>query len=252
MKIAGVTPQKTDALTNGVFVLADDSWEVYVREYAKVSDKDEDWIQNVLANHDFGEPEKSFYPKKDFWVAIIETQMTLSTHDGIVYQVSRENGSYIGCSLVDEVDLWASNRDIYVHQGTTTFHFQRDDSYRLSDTAVKLAKPKDVYVESRKNETNFLFLQWNYCAEYGTMGVGVEIKKAGVTEFQSVRVEQPYMNMFTVQLDATLFAEGDNFVKLYHIGGPTIHNDKTLVLYENSDFMMISVHVADNGVIELE
>ena len=51
------------------------------------------------------------------------------------------------------------------------------------------------------------------------------------------------MNQFVVQFDQSQFTEGDNWVRLYCIGGPQHWNDKTIMMLENSEYTLFCVTI---------
>ena len=60
------------------------------------------------------------------------------------------------------------------------------------------------------------------------------------------------MNLFTVQLDSSNFETGENYVRLYHIGGPSITNDRFIVIKETSGYATYRVIVDENGNITVK
>ena len=59
------------------------------------------------------------------------------------------------------------------------------------------------------------------------------------------------MNMFVVDIEDSEFEVGENLVGIYHIGGPSITNDKKIIVKKNSAYAMYRVIVDDNGNVEV-
>lgn len=248
LNIESVVPIKVDQINNGVFVLANDSWELYVRKYARDTNKDEKWIQEVIRKG-ADENENFLYPRETFRAVIVNNQITVTRQYDVPYQLSLKNNIYVGSTANKELQLWILKDDLYIYEGNEPLHLIRDMSYQTENIiSKKLDAPKNVRYSGGGEGYNYFTVQWDYRADYGTLGGGVEVKTSQSQEFRLIDIEQPYMNTFVIQLNSTNFTLGENFVQIYHLGGPVIQNDKKIVLFEKSDFITFMVRISDESV----
>jgi len=61
-----------------------------------------------------------------------------------------------------------------------------------------------------------------------------------------------YMNQFMFQFEPENLRQGENFIRLYHNGGPNLTNDKLIVCSENSECITFQVVVDFNGAVIVE
>lgn len=60
------------------------------------------------------------------------------------------------------------------------------------------------------------------------------------------------MNVHVIQINKSYLLEGENFVRLYHIGGPDITNKKEVYLTKDSIPSYFKITVDSEGNIEIE
>lgn len=194
-------------------------------------------------------------PQSAFRCIIVGDKMMLSGVENNVYYVydivTESDTSFKGTSIMGDISCWFDGNTLCIDYGGQTIQFKEDKSYILvEDEAIILTSPQNIEVSSGADGLGFVMFQWNYQSDYGKFGATVEIKTANAQEFQPVKkVERVYMNMFTVQLDCSNFEIGENYVRLYHIGAPDITNDKSIKVYENSDYAIYCVIVDESGKV---
>lgn len=142
--------------------------------------------------------------------------------------------------------FWFEGNKLCIDYDGQTVEFKKDKAYMpVEGEAVTLNSPQNIEVNIGTG--GYVQFQWNYQSDFGNFGAAIEIKTASSQEFETVKmVERVYMNMFTVQIDCSNFETGENYVRLYHIGGPDITNNKSIKLYEDSDYAVYCVIVDDS------
>ena len=245
--IESIIPKKVDAIKNGAYFISDESWELYVREYANEKGKDKKWIRNALNGDEKTDVAELIYGRGSFWSAIVGEKMTISNGDRFSFDLLKRDGVYTANFPESETVLWQINDCLHIKQGDRLGCFYYDPSYIVcGETDRRYEKPQEVQTVVGRNGESVLF-QWQYKATYGTFGVNVEIK-TGEEDFKTIKTERVYMNEFTVQVDIESFKGVENYVRLSHIGGPIIDNEKNVILYKDSDLVTFLVMI-DNGII---
>ena len=250
LNIEGTVPKTVGTLKDGAFFLAEDSWGLYVRNCAKELGKDENWIEETIQNGGEENSTGGLLPRSRFWSAVGDGKITVSREESRVYPLTGEGGVYSGLRAGDTLRLWCSGDDLYVLQNGQTWHFRYDSSYTIEPAHAQFEKPSDVYYTGGGSGQNYFFAQWNYRSEYGWFGAVAAVKREADTDFREVVCQFPYGNQFTVQLNAAGFSEGNNYVKIYHSGGPSVTKDKKVVIYNDSDCLTFIVRIAESISVE--
>lgn len=194
-------------------------------------------------------------PENMFRCVIANDKMMLSGRENnvcYIYDIAPESDGYFkGASITGTISFWFEGNKLCIDYDGQTIEFKKDKAYMLIEgEAVTLNSPKNIEVSIGIEGLGYVQFQWNYQSDFGNFGAAIEIKTASSQEFEAVKkVERVYMNMFTVQIDCSNFETGENYVRLYHIGGPDITNNKSIKLYENSDYAVYCVIVDDSGRI---
>lgn len=250
LSIDEVEPQEWDSTMDGVYYITDESWEAHIRTVAEQVGADASCVESVLNGGSAGEWSSDLRPKNYYWCVILNRKITVGVDiRSFVYQISQEDNVYVGSTVNQSVTFWFQDGDLYLPYGKETLCLRKDDSYRLTENTRTLAAPKEIEIVSSGEEgLDFFHLRWNYDYDYGTLGVGVDVKKADEEVYRTIKIEQVWMNQFVIQLDKSQFAEGDNWVRLYSVGGPYFWNDKTMALLENSEYALFCVTVKGDKV----
>lgn len=247
--IDGVAPKQSESAGEGAYFFTDESWEAHVRRAAEEVGADENWVESVLNDsYVYGEWEYTIRPKEFYWCVLINNQITVAALTEEVYRISREGDIYRGDAVGGSMSFWFQNGDLYLRQGEETLRYSKDDSYRLAENTRNLTAPHDIQINCGGEELNFVHFMWNYESGYGTHGVGIDVRKADEDEYCTIKVEQVWMNMFVAQFDKSQFSEGENWIRLYAVGGPTIRNDNTMTSLKNSEYALFCVTVKGDGV----
>lgn len=243
ISIDGIEPKEWDSLIDGVYRITDESWEAHIRMVAEEIGADESCVKSVLNGGSAGEWSFWLRPKNYYDRVILNNKITVSGGRDYVYQISREDNVYRGENATGSVTFWFQDGDLYFEEGKETLQFYKDDAYQLTENIRTLSAPNDIRIDSGGEGLNFLFFQWLYESGYGTHGVGIDVKKANEDTYHTIKIEQVWMNQFVVQFDQSQFTEGDNWVRLYCIGGPQHWNDKTIMMLENSEYTLFCVTI---------
>lgn len=235
----------------GAYFLTDASYERYVRNCAEQVGADNKWVLDVLNVGDGDEWHYMVRPQSWFWCVIANNQINVSNIVETVYDISVGENEYIGSSITDTISFWFKGDILCLNYNGKTMEYKKDNSYQRVETGDKiLSAPKDVTVFGGGDGLCFAEFHWNYQSDYGTVGAAVEVKKAGSDEYETLnKIERVYMNMLVMQLDETQFEVGENLVRIYHICGPSITNDKKIILEKNSAYATYRVIVNDNGSV---
>lgn len=254
LKIDGIAPQNTQQISDGVYVLSDDSWELYVRNCVRYSDEDEAWIENTIKNETGVLNEQlcnvGFWPKSFFSAVVVDNQITISNQRSIPYAISEKgNNVYNGIIGQDSIEFFFLNDQLYVRSfNGFTWHFIRDSSYNLDEdnlVKIKCAAPKDIKVTVTEDVISFY---WDYLSEYGRFGAVMEVEQAnGTVDAHHLDV---YMNNFATNVQLSELSEGENIVRIYHCGGPSTRSDEKMALFEQSDYVTFVITVGDEVTVK--
>lgn len=246
--------QSSGSTIDGAYFITDESYEIFVRNCASQIGAGEQWITDVLKGGDGGEWHYMIRPQSWFRCVIADNKITVSNIEDTVYCISNDGNIYRGNSIAQTISFWFSDDILYLSDKNETLQFSKDNSYqKLTNEVIALGAPQNVTVNSGGEGSNYVTFSWNYQSGYGKFGAAVEIKTANSQEYKAVqKIERAYMNMFVVELDEYNFQTGVNFVRLYHIGGPSITNDHSIIVNKNSDYTTFRVVVKDNGSVKVE
>ena len=237
----------------GAYFITDESYEVYVRECAADVGADEQWVSEVLQGGDGRQWHYLIRPQDLFWCAIANNQITVCMMEDTVYDISADGDVFQGTSITETISFWFSGDILCIQDGEQMIEFEKDGSYRQTGEEVVLRSPQNIHISDGAEESGSVIFQWEYLSDYGRVGAAIEIKHPDSQEYVPVKkVERAYMNLFTVQLDSSNFETGENYVRLYHIGGPSITNDRFIVIKETSGYATYRVIVDENGNITVK
>ena len=252
--IVGCEKQALCGDSVGAYFITDESYEDYVRNCAVQIGADEQWVSDVLNGGDGGEWHYMIRPKSWFWCVIADNQITVSNIEDTVYDISNDGNTYQGSSITKKISFWFDGDILYLNDNNETLEFKKDSSYQRAETeALALGAPQNITVNSGGEGLNFVTFLWNYQSDYGRVGAAIEIKTSGSQKYKTVeKIERVYMNMLGVELDESEFEVGENWVRIYHIGGPSITNDHSIIVNKNSDYTIFRVIVSENGRVKVE
>ncbi len=239
---------------DGAYFITDESYESYVRNCAVQVGADEEWVSEVLNGGDGGQWNYMIRPPRWFWCAIADNQITVSKIGDTVYDISICENAYRGNSVAKTVSFWFSGDILHLSDNDETLEYKKDGSYKRAVTGeVALGAPQNITVQSGGEGLNFVTFKWNYQSDYGRIGAAVEIKTAGLQEYKPLgKIERVYMNEFTVQLDESNFEAGENQVRIYHVGGPSVTNDHSVIVRKNSNYATYRVTVNGDGSVTVQ
>ena len=252
--MAGCSPSKDEPPEEfcgdavGAYFITDESYEKYVRDCAASVGADEQWVCAVLQGGDGGPWHDLIRPQSWFWCAIAKNRMTVCMVEDTVYDISADGEVFQGSSITGTISFWFNGDILCIRDGEQTIEFEKDGSYRQAEKEVVLRSPQNIRVSSGEEENGSVLFQWEYRADYGRVGAAIEIQKPGSREYVPIKkIERVYMNLFTVQLDGSYFDVGENHVRFCHVGGPSITNDRCILVNEDSDYVTYRVIVDENG-----
>lgn len=289
MEIDGIAPKESDKIQDGVYFITDESWESYVRTTVSknepevygvapkkgdemqggkyfianesgsgavpttTTDKSKDWVDSVIS----GELEVygKFY-KDLFKVVVLDGEVTI-VRERKVYKIEQEDNLYIGKILLFTRNIWCKDDILYIKdkQREETLQFKIDPSYKKSERApFTIEAPqldKDELKVDLKN--NQITTHWGYdSSTMGPYGMVIDLKKAGMNDFITIREERPFINRLTIELRLQWFLPGRNYIRISYMGGPVILDDKTYSRYEKSDYTTFSIDVSAEVNIEIQ
>lgn len=238
----------------GAYFITDESYERYVRNCAAEIGADEQWISDVLNGGNGGEWHYMIRSKSWFWCAIADNQITVAEIYKTVYDISVVENEYIGSSITKTISFCFVGDILCLNDNGEITEYKKDASYQRTQTrATTLSAPKNITADSGEKGYDFVGFHWDYQSGYGTVGAAVEIKKAGSDEYKTFeKIERVYMNMFVIQLEKSQFEVGENLVRIYHIGGPSITNDKFIIVNKNSAYVTYRVIVNNDGSVKVK
>lgn len=188
--------------------------------------------------------------KNSLWVAILDDQMTVSTErNQTVFTISTNYGIGIGNCQNTSLKFWIDNDVLTIIESDNVWQFNYDSDYAIAEQAeIKLSTPQniDVSIDGTRSEIS---LHWNYLYSYGNAGAVVEVKAADENEFDFIKTEHPYMNMYMVELKESNFTSWKNIIKIYHKGGPMLNaTDKLVYRYIDSEPVFFEAIIDDNSI----
>lgn len=240
----------------GAYFITDASYERFVRSCAEEVGADEQWISDVLNGGDGGEWHYLVRPKSWFWCAIADNMITVSEIYDTVYDISVDGDAYKGISIINTVSFWFEYDILYMNDNGETTEYKKDNSYkRTQGKPIALDAPDNIETvvggNGYEEGYDYVNFQWYYRSGYGSIGAAAEIKRPGSAEYEAfAKIDRVYMNSIVVQLFKPKFGVGVNTVRIYHIGGPSITRDKSIIVNSNSPYVSYRVTVYDNGIMK--
>lgn len=234
---------------DGAYFITDEGYETYVRKCAKDVGANEAWVKDVLNGGNGGEWSYCIRPKSWFRCAIVGNKITVSIIENTVYDLTVKENEFKGSSITKDITFTCNGKYLLLNDEGLILEFKKDFYYDYkADRGTTLIAPKDVRIDV----DNTISFQWNYRSDYGNVGAAIEVKTASSQEYTTLKkVEHVYMNMLTVEFNRSDFEVGENFVRFYHVGGPTINNDNTVTMVNSSDYTSYRVSVGKDGDIKV-
>ena len=237
----------------GAYSITDESYEAYVRRSAASVGADDKWVSDALKDGQGGIWEiggvfyKLAYSKDTLNCVFANNQIAVDLEQTTVYNISKRGNIYQGTFETSTIAFWFNGDRLYlIDEYNKMWVFEKDDSYSFGET-VKLESPQDIRVSSSSEYINF---EWNYKSTYGTIGATADIKTANSQEYKTINhIDRVWMNSLVSQIERSQFEVGENFVRLYHLGGPQIKNNKTILVEENSDYVTFRVTIGEDGSV---
>ena len=237
----------------GAYFITDESYEQYVRACAAQAGVDEQWISDVLQGGDGGDLHDLIRPQSWFWCVIAGNQITVSEIYNTVYDISADGTGFRGESAIKTVSFWFEGDVLHLQDNNRTAEYKKDNSYQRDVTKdVRLGAPKNIDTDCGENSIYVTF-RWEYQSEYGTVGAAVQIKTPHAKEYETVNpIERVYGNTLVIEIQKSKLETGENSVRIYHIGGPSITNDHSILVQKNSPYATYRVIVEKNGKIRVK
>ena len=253
-----VKPQAYNTGHDGAYFITNESYEAYVRERAAETGKDEKWVQEVLLNGgDGGNGRDHYYvvhPKSSFYCVIADNQIRVSQFGITVYSISQDGNTYQGSWGTSRITFGFNDDILYVQNKVETFLYRKDNAYQRTDTeATAPVAPQEITVYSGEKGHLYVEFWWNYQSYYSSEIAAAEIKQAGSTTYNTgPYLEIVWIGKFIFEFNESQFKTGVNWVRLYHVGGPSITSTKSIIVKKNSDYVLFRVTVAKNGSVKVE
>ena len=239
----------------GSYFITDESYEAYVRRSAASVGADDKWVSDALKDGQGGMWEIGgyyytlAYPKDTLNCVFANNQIAVDLEQTTVYNISKRGNIYQGAFGTSTIAFWFNGDRLYlIDEYNKMWVFEKDNSYSFGES-VKLESPQDIRVSINSKYIDF---KWNYKSTYGTIGATADIKTANSQEYKTINhIDRVWMNSLVSQLERSQFEVGENFVRLYHLGGPQIKNKKTIVVEENSDYVTFRVTIGEDGSVRV-
>ena len=244
----------------GAYSITDECYKAYVRRSAASVGADDKWVSDALKDGQGGDwyynyglyPQEWYtlaYPKDTLNCVFANNQIAVDTGSTTIYNISKDRNVYQGASITGTITFWFDSDRLYlIDEYNKMWVFEKDDSYSFGES-VKLESPQDIRVSINSKYIDF---EWNYKSTYGTIGATADIKTANSQEYKTINhIDRVWMNSLVSQLERSQFEVGENFVRLYHLGGPKTKNNKTILVEENSDYVTFRVTIGEDGSVRV-
>lgn len=247
-----IAPEKYDFGCDGAYFVTDESYESYVREFAALHGEGEEWIEELLNGGTGGKWSQSIHRKSSLWCVIRGNQICVSSGNNTVYRFYPVQDGFKGETLHKSILFQTEGDLLTLTEDGKTLQYQKDPSYRETGETVILDPPEEIDISCGGEGLNFLILRWNFQYGYGMNGAGADIRTADSKTYETVRLEEVWEYAYVMQFQPSDFRPGENWVRLYSIGGPMITNQKTLYLEKTSPYVLFRVMVEQDGSIRVE
>ena len=240
-----------DGKIEGAYFITEESYKNYVTHIAQSKGEDNNWIKSVLDGGDGGQWSYLIRPREYFYCIIVNGQINMSHVNENVYYFTLEDGIYKGVSLNEQISFYNDENILHVKKGNITFDYEKDYDYvRKEDGDSILDTPNGFEYSSDETKAYFAIA----CGQnYGDIGLTADIKIAGQNEFLSTKIiERPYLNSYHFEFDINELAVGENFIRFYSLGSPTITNEKYIVLYKSSEFTIFKITLTEDKTLKIE
>lgn len=235
----------------GAYFITDESYESYVHRTAEAAGLDEQWVLDVLNGGDGGEWHYLIRPKAWYWCVIADNQIRVAKGSQTIYDISVDENNFIGTCITETISFWFDGDILCIKQETSTMEYKKDSTYQRTETKQKvLDAPKNIRV-SISEDYGYVTFDWNYQSGYGTIGAKADIKTANSKNYEPLKIDQVYMNSLVIQIYTSALKTGKNWVRMYHVGGPTITNSNLIIVEEDSDYVTYCITVHRSGKISV-
>lgn len=168
-----------------------------------------------------------------------------------VYDISVGGNNFIGTCITQTISFWFDGDILCLKEKTFMMEYKKDSTYQRTDTKQKvLDAPKSIRV-SISEDYDYVTFDWDYQSGYGTVGAKADIKTANSNNYEPLKIDHVYMNSLSIQIYTSELKTGKNWVRMYHVGGPTITNSNSIIVKKDSDCVTYCITVHRNGKISV-
>lgn len=177
------------------------------------------------------------------WIAVIGDKITLKQgNEMYVFTVKKDGDIYYSADCSDKnISLTFTGEKLSVKFGQDQREYVLDKEYKYSQTTQPLSIPvsePQIITESGVHYVGFPDVS-------GGVDLKVQIKKAGEESYFDYAIERT-----DVKIAVTDMESGDNFVKIFNVGGyPNIDDSKNLFVQSDSEGIEYKITVDSGGKI---
>ena len=238
-----------DGRIEGTYFITNKGYETYIKSIAQSNGENDQWVSNVLKKGLTEEQEEYICKKEKIWSVIEAEQITISEKVRTVYDFSFAENKFIGITKDGNISFWNEENILHIENEYGILEFRKNYSYKRDSTRdIILEKPTNVEVSNTNGQICFTYAN---TGGYGAFGSTIDIKYATANDYTKTNIiERPWMNSYVFEFEQKSFPDGDNYFRIYHLGGPSITNDGAVIVMKNSEFITICLRISDGEIIE--
>lgn len=182
------------------------------------------------------------------------------------FQFVREGDYYIGENIRIKANIKFINNELSINiTGMNGYSVPNKELILYRNDSIKTSNVESVQITApEKVEINTHDLRWQFedlmgegelvgslLRSNGILGAQVEVKLAGEETFELLQLRDFYTEpdcFFYVYLPDLNLALGENIVRVMHLGGPFLRDNK-IYISEDSSYISFSVMVNAQGII---
>lgn len=242
-----IKEEEYDGRIEGAYFITDQGYETYIKKLAKSKGNDGSWVSKVLRNGEDSE-DSSVCAKKNYWCVIEGQQISIHNTVGTVYDFYLDNEKYNGHNAYENISFWNEGNILHIENYYGTLDFKKNYRYiRDSSRDFIVEKPEDIEISNVQNQITFKYVNGGY----GAFGATVDVKYSTVDDYIKTNdIQRPWMNFFIFEFDIDCFPNGDNYFRIYNLGGPYITDDGAIIVMKNSDYSTICLKISNGEILE--
>ena len=238
--------EECDNVLDGVYCLTNKGYKTYLERIAEAHHLGKTWVRSVINGGDGGDYSGYIVGQDFHYCCIIGEEITVSRQTSIPYTFYKEDDKYNGYFMnYYNVSFYREENFLYVDG----LQYKKDYRYKRNESLdYKLEPPReinDIYVN--KDDVCFRYFPYEKC---GDVGFCYEIlKPAPLYCEKMIGYGTYYHGDYVVQIFRNELSNGDNILKIYHLGSVGCTNSYDLIKTENSDYVTYKVTVNEESIV---